>query len=44
LKFDNNGIPIVNTKTQQSSENWVFLGGDVAGVAETTVVWDRKSL
>uniref|UniRef100_A0A914L274 Dihydropyrimidine dehydrogenase [NADP(+)] n=1 Tax=Meloidogyne incognita TaxID=6306 RepID=A0A914L274_MELIC len=37
LKFDNNGIPIVNTRTQQSSENWVFLGGDVAGVAETTV-------
>uniref|UniRef100_A0A915LVD1 Dihydropyrimidine dehydrogenase [NADP(+)] n=1 Tax=Meloidogyne javanica TaxID=6303 RepID=A0A915LVD1_MELJA len=38
LKFDNNGIPIVDTKTQQSSENWVFLGGDVAGVAETTVI------
>ncbi|CAI5454598.1 unnamed protein product [Caenorhabditis angaria] len=27
----------VNSETQQTSEPWVFAGGDVAGVAETTV-------
>ena len=38
LEFTKHGMPWVNPNTQQSSEPWVFLGGDVAGVAETTVV------
>lgn len=37
LKFHNYGLPQVNLETMQSSEPWVFCGGDVAGVAETTV-------
>jgi dihydropyrimidine dehydrogenase (NADP+) len=37
LKIDKYGLPFVNVKTMQTSENWVFAGGDIAGVAETTV-------
>ncbi|KAK5607084.1 hypothetical protein CRENBAI_008068 [Crenichthys baileyi] len=31
------GTPEVNTETMQTSEPWVFAGGDVAGLANTTV-------
>ena len=37
LKFNRWGQPEVNTETMQSSEPWVFCGGDIAGVAQTTV-------
>ena len=37
LKFNRWGLPEVDSATQQSSEPWVFCGGDVAGVAQTTV-------
>uniref|UniRef100_A0A183C1C3 Dihydropyrimidine dehydrogenase [NADP(+)] n=1 Tax=Globodera pallida TaxID=36090 RepID=A0A183C1C3_GLOPA len=37
LKFNSHGLPMVDSNTQQSSLPWVFLGGDIAGVAETTV-------
>jgi hypothetical protein len=38
LEFGKNGMPIVDQNTQQSSLPWVFFGGDIGGVAETTVV------
>ncbi|CAG2100610.1 unnamed protein product [Medioppia subpectinata] len=31
------GQPIVDKKTMATSEEWVFAGGDIAGVSETTV-------
>lgn len=31
------GLPEVNASTGQSSEPWIFFGGDIAGVANTTV-------
>lgn len=31
------GTPDVNTETMQTSEPWVFAGGDIAGLANTTV-------
>lgn len=37
LKFNSWGLPEVDRDTMQSSESWVFCGGDVAGVAQTTV-------
>ncbi|KAK7488496.1 hypothetical protein BaRGS_00020281 [Batillaria attramentaria] len=37
LKFNRWGLPEVDPNTQQSSEPWVFCGGDVGGVAHTTV-------
>ena len=37
MKFNSWGLPVVDTKTMQSSVEWVFCGGDIAGVAETTV-------
>ncbi|CAD6185538.1 unnamed protein product [Caenorhabditis auriculariae] len=37
LKMNRWGSPEVDGNTQQTSEPWVFAGGDVAGVAETTV-------
>ncbi|KJE90453.1 hypothetical protein CAOG_08545 [Capsaspora owczarzaki ATCC 30864] len=37
LKFNSWGLPEVDRETMQSSEPWVFCGGDVAGVAQTTV-------
>ncbi|XP_071451994.1 dihydropyrimidine dehydrogenase [NADP(+)], partial [Hetaerina americana] len=37
LKFNKYGLPEVNTKTMETSEPGVFCGGDIAGVAETTV-------
>lgn len=37
VKFNKWGLPDVNTDTMQCSEPWVFCGGDIAGVAQTTV-------
>lgn len=32
-----NGYPVVNPDSMESSEPGVFIGGDLAGVSETTV-------
>lgn len=37
LKLNRWGTPEVNNKTQGTSEDWCFIGGDLGGVAETTV-------
>lgn len=37
LKFNKWGLPEVNQDTMQTSEEWVFCGGDLAGLANTTV-------
>lgn len=37
LKLSRWGTPEVNTDTMQTTEPWVFAGGDIAGLANTTV-------
>lgn len=37
VKLTRWGTPEVNMDTMQTSEPWVFAGGDVAGLANTTV-------
>ncbi|KAL8582205.1 hypothetical protein ACOMHN_004124 [Nucella lapillus] len=37
LKFSGWGLPEVDIMTQQTSEPWVFCGGDIGGIAQTTV-------
>lgn len=37
LKFNSWGLPDVNEDTMETSEADVFCGGDIAGVANTTV-------
>ncbi|CAG0887949.1 unnamed protein product [Cyprideis torosa] len=37
IKFNSWGLPEVDTLTMGTSEDWVWVGGDLAGVAETTV-------
>ncbi|KAG8013851.1 Dihydropyrimidine dehydrogenase [NADP(+)] [Nibea albiflora] len=37
LKLTRWGTPEVNTDTMQTSEPWVFAGGDIAGLANTSV-------
>ena len=37
VKMNKWGQPEVDSKTMQTSEPWVFCGGDLAGVAQTTV-------
>ncbi|XP_061926358.1 dihydropyrimidine dehydrogenase [NADP(+)] [Entelurus aequoreus] len=37
LKLTRWGTPEVNGETMQTSESWVFAGGDIAGLANTTV-------
>ena len=37
LKLKSDGLPVVNVSTMETSEAGVFCGGDIAGVAETTV-------
>eukprot|EP00117_Sycon_ciliatum_P019725 scpid33381/ scgid17788/ Dihydropyrimidine dehydrogenase [NADP(+)]; Dihydrothymine dehydrogenase; Dihydrouracil dehydrogenase len=37
LKFDKWSLPVVDPNTMQTSEPWVFCGGDLAGVTQTTV-------
>ena len=37
VKMNRWGVPDVDTDTMRSSEPWVFFGGDIAGVAQTTV-------
>ncbi|XP_030061165.1 dihydropyrimidine dehydrogenase [NADP(+)] isoform X2 [Microcaecilia unicolor] len=37
IKFTRYGLPEVDPETMQTSEPWVFAGGDIAGLANTTV-------
>ncbi|CAM4593955.1 unnamed protein product [Leuciscus chuanchicus] len=37
VKLNGWGTPKVNCETMQTSEPWVFAGGDIAGLANTTV-------
>lgn len=37
VKLKSNGLPETDVTTMRTSEPWVFCGGDLAGVAETTV-------
>ena len=37
LKLNRWGLPEVDQKTMRTSEGWVFCGGDLGGVAHTTV-------
>ena len=37
LELNNNGLPRVDRETMQTSIPWLFCGGDLAGVAQTTV-------
>lgn len=37
VKLNRWGTPDLNTETMQTSEPWVFAGGDIAGLANTTV-------
>lgn len=37
VKMNKWGTPEVDEQTMQTSEPWVFCGGDLAGVAQTTV-------
>lgn len=37
VKLSRWGTPEVNPDTMQTSEPWVFAGGDIAGLANTTV-------
>lgn len=37
IKFNRWGLPAVDPETMQTSEPWVFAGGDIGGLANTTV-------
>ncbi|XP_035270720.1 dihydropyrimidine dehydrogenase a, tandem duplicate 1 [Anguilla anguilla] len=37
IKLNRWGLPDLNPETMQTSEPWVFAGGDIAGLANTTV-------
>lgn len=37
MPLDSYNLPRVNSRTQQTELNQVFCGGDLAGVADTTV-------
>jgi len=37
LKLNRWGTPEISTDSMQTSEPWVFAGGDIAGMANTTV-------
>ncbi|XP_077981130.1 dihydropyrimidine dehydrogenase [NADP(+)]-like [Glandiceps talaboti] len=37
IRFNRWGLPDVNDETMQTDQEWVFCGGDLAGVAQTTV-------
>ncbi|KAL4635100.1 dihydropyrimidine dehydrogenase NADP(+) [Arapaima gigas] len=37
IRFNRWGLPDVHLETMQTSESWVFAGGDVVGLANTTV-------
>ena len=37
IKFNRWDLPEVDPETMQTSEPWVFAGGDVVGIANTTV-------
>lgn len=37
IKFNNLDLPEIDPETMQTSEPWVFAGGDLVGVSNTTV-------
>lgn len=37
IRFNKWGLPEVDPETMQTSEPWVFAGGDLVGMANTTV-------
>jgi pyruvate/2-oxoglutarate dehydrogenase complex dihydrolipoamide dehydrogenase (E3) component len=37
VELDGTGLPRVDSRTMQTNVPWVFCGGDLAGVAQTTV-------
>jgi len=37
LELNNDGLPHVDPVTMRTSVPWLFCGGDLAGVAQTTV-------
>lgn len=37
IKLNRWGTPEINQETMQTSEPWVFAGGDIAGMANTSV-------
>lgn len=37
IKLNRWGTPEINQDTMQTSEPWVFAGGDIAGMANTSV-------
>ncbi|XP_054021130.1 dihydropyrimidine dehydrogenase [NADP(+)] [Dryobates pubescens] len=37
IKFNRWGLPEIDPETMQTSEPWVFAGGDIGGLANTTV-------
>lgn len=37
VKLNGKNLPIVNLDTMETSEPGVFVGGDLAGISETTV-------
>ena len=37
LQMNDRSLPVVDPVTMRTSEEWVFCGGDLAGIAETTV-------
>ena len=37
IRMNRWGLPEVNNETMVTSEPWVYCGGDLAGVAQTTV-------
>lgn len=37
IKFNRWGLPDINSETMQTSEPGVFAGGDIGGLANTTV-------
>lgn len=37
LKLNNHNLPEIDSKTMQTSHPLVWAGGDIAGIAETTV-------
>lgn len=37
VKLNKWGLPDINAQTMQTSEEWVFAGGDLAGISQTTV-------
>ncbi|XP_015783399.1 dihydropyrimidine dehydrogenase [NADP(+)] isoform X2 [Tetranychus urticae] len=37
VKLNDQGLPIIDAKTMATNVDWIYAGGDIAGIAETTV-------